>query len=164
MEEFLAKLKSFIPSEVLEWAAGVEPEYWAAGGGGLLLLILASGLNRRAKKRRFRKLSPKLSLEAFKISPMGRDAYLKINNQGEKATLTTITVSGRSDVIIKNALAGHQIDKGKAYSILLETAGANKLDSNFSIELRYMDTRNNVFRQTFVLSQNQAKPAKLVRD
>lgn len=158
-KEFL----SLLPEQWRAWIESVEPQYWAAGGGGLVLLILVSTIRKAVVKRRERRLAPRLILEAFKISPLGRDAFFKIQNLGEKAILTTISFQGRKDIAVKNALAGHQLEKGKGYSILLETTGQEKMDANFSIELRFMDSRNNVYRQTFVPGQNLAKPAKVVR-
>ena len=162
LKKIFEELLSFIPDNIEEWVAGVEPQYWAAGGGGLVLLMLISSINKRVKKKRFWRMAPQLAMEAFKISPLGRDAFFKIQNHGEKATLTTISFLGRSDIIAKNALAGHLLEKGKGYSILLEATGPNKIDANFSIEIRFMDNRNNVYRQTFLPGQNVTKRAKRV--
>jgi len=164
LKYILEEILGLLPTEVKEWAAEVEPQYWVAGGGGFMLLIIVSSINKRVKKRRFWKMAPKLTMEAFKISPMGRDAFFKIQNYGQKATLTTISIQGRNDIIVKNALAGHLLDNGKGYSILLEANGQKKLDANFSIELRFMDNRNNVYRQTFLPKQHITKPAKRVLD
>lgn len=162
LQQILDKILALLPAEVRDWVANVDPQYWAAGSGGLILLILISALRKRSKKKRFWRAAPQLTMEAFKISPLGRDAFLKIQNNGEKATLTTISFQGRNDIVVKNALAGHLLDKGKGYSILLETNGQKKMDDNFLIELRFMDARNNVYRQTFIPKNNTTRPAKLV--
>lgn len=162
LQQILDKILALIPAEVKEWFAEVDPRYWVAGGGGVILLILISIIRKRSKKRRFWRSAPQLTMEAFKISPLGRDAFVKIQNNGEMATLTTISFQGRNDIVVKNALAGHLLDKGKGYSILLETTGQKKMDDNFSIELRFMDVRNNVYRQTFIPKNNITRRAKLV--
>lgn len=162
LQQILDKILALLPVEVKEWIAEVDPLYWAAGGGSLFLLVLVSTIRKRSQKRRFWRAAPQLTMEAFKISPLGRDAFLKIQNNGEKATLTTISFQGRNDIVVKNALAGHLLDKGKGYSILLETNGQKKMDDNFSIELRFMDARNNVYRQTFIPKNTTTRPAKLV--
>lgn len=159
LEEFL----SLLPEHWRAWLESLEPQHWAAGGGALVLLILVSTVRKTAARRRERRLAPKLVLEAFQISPLGRDAFVKIQNQGEKAILTTIAFQGRKDLAVKNALAGHHLEKDRAYSILLETTGPEKIDDNFSIELSYMDTRNNVYRQTFIPRHHQTKPPKTIR-
>lgn len=162
LQQILDKVLALLPAEVKEWIAEVEPQYWAAGGGGLVVLILFSTLRKRSKKKRFWRSAPQLTMEAFKISPLGRDAFVKIQNNGEQATLTTISFLGRNDIVVKNALAGHLLDRGKSYSILLETTGQEKMDDNFSIELRFMDARNNVYRQIFIPKNNITRRAKLV--
>ncbi|MBK7870889.1 MAG: hypothetical protein IPJ74_09470 [Saprospiraceae bacterium] len=156
LETLFAEVKTLLQSFTLM--------HWAIIGGVLLLLfvVLPLASSRRRKKRRD-KVAPKLMLEAFQVSPLGRDAFLKIKNNGESATFTSLFVKGRRDIVFKNAFAGHQLDKGKTYSILLETASQEKITHNFIVELTYFDQMRNVYRQTFDLSKNTTRQPKLVQ-
>lgn len=157
------------PAEIFELAKNYimesGPIEWAAAGGALTILILAISLmsGKRRKKKRARNVAPQLSLQGFQISPMGRDAYLKVLNNGKPAKITGLNIQGRKDIAVKNAVAGHQLPPGESYRILLESVGQKKLSNNFTIELTYMDQIGNVYKQFFPMKQQIAKPAKLVR-
>lgn len=139
-------------------------EQWAMVGAGLLVLIFLNGLRRSAKKRKaLKKIAPKLNLHAFQIAPLGRDAFFKLRNDGELATLTGIAIKGRNDILIKNQVVGHKVEKEKVYSILLEASSTTKIAENFTIELSYFDQTGNNYKQAFPLSQKIAKQAKLQR-
>lgn len=162
MEDFQQQF-SIYWNNLKAFALGLEPEYWAAGGGGLLLLLIWSSFGKARKKRNIKKVAPELKVHTFQVSPLGRDAFFKIRNDGEMATLSELNFIGRSDIVVKNALAGHQIRKNKIYSLLLEAASQNKIDPNFSIELTFLDTKGNVYRQAFELDTKVALPPKLVK-
>lgn len=129
----------------------------------ILLLMLSIALGRRRRKRQAKRLAPRLVLEAFQISPLGRDASFKVQNTGQTARLYTLSIKGRNDILVKNAIAGHEILGGETYRILLEAAGQKKLDAGFTIELSYLDQMGNVYRQAFPLSQQAARQPKLVK-
>ncbi|MDX1942736.1 MAG: hypothetical protein SFU99_19390 [Saprospiraceae bacterium] len=138
--------------------------HWAIIGGVLLLLFVILPLASASRRRKRRaKVAPQLILEAFQVSPLGRDAFLKIKNNGETATFTSLFVKSRRDIVFKNAFAGHQLDRGKTYSVLLEAVAQEKITHNFSIELTYFDQMRNVYRQTFDLSRNATRKPKLVQ-
>jgi len=157
------------PEELFELAKSYVlesgPIEWAAAGGISIILILAISLmsSKRRKKKRARNVAPQLSLQGFQISPLGRDAYLKVLNTGNSAQITGLDIQGRKDIAVKNAVAGHQLPSGESYRILLESIGQKKLSNNFTIELTYMDQLGNVYKQFFPMKQQIAKPAKLVR-
>lgn len=162
MEDFQQQV-SLYWDNLRTFATSVEPEYWAAGGGGLLLLMIWSSFGKSRKKHKIKKSAPELKVHTFQVSPLGRDAFFKIRNDGELATLSELSFIGRSDIVVKNALAGHRIEKNKIYGLLLEAAAQNKIDPNFSIELTYLDKMGNVYRQAFELDTKVALPAKLVK-
>ena len=162
MEEFQQQLSVFW-QDVQTFVVSVEPEYWAAGGGGLLLVMIWSRFGKARRKRNIKKVAPELKVHAFQVSPLGRDAFFKIRNDGELATLSELAFVGRSDIIVKNALAGHRIERNKVYGLLLEAAAKNKIDPNFSIELTFMDKMGNVYRQAFELDTKVALPPKLIK-
>ena len=146
------------------YAEQLTPEQWAIIGGVLLLLMLISRLRRRARRRKARKLiAPNLIFHTFQIAPLGRDAFFKIRNIGQVATITGASIKGRHDILIKSAIAGHQLDKEKICSILLETSSQNKIEKNFTVELTFFDQKGNTYKQDFPLNLNAAKQAKLVK-
>ena len=136
---------------------------WASIGGFLLLLIIIRMVSRASRKKKLKAISPKLLLHAYQVAPLGRDAFFKLRNIGEKATLTALNIHGRNDIKVKNIVAGHELEKEKVYSILLEATGQQKLDKNFSLELTFFDVKGNTYKQFFPLDQNTAKQAKLIR-
>lgn len=155
METTLTEATTFLES--------LTPLHWAIAGVVLLLIFIIIAVKASQGRKRREKVAPKLMLEAFQISPLGRDAYLKIKNNGEPATLTSLFVRGRRDIVFKNAFAGHQLEKGKVYGILMEAASQEKIAANFSVELTYFDAKRNVYRQSFDLGNNATRQPKLVQ-
>ena len=155
-----------ILSSVNEYTQSMSLVEWGFIGGGIaLILILAASLSasKLRKKRKARRVAPSLELDAFQISPLGRDAYFKVRNNGQHAKLSNLSVKGRNDVAIKNAVAGQELQAGESYRILLEATGSQKLKNDFTIELSYVDLIGNVYQQRFALNQLVAKQPKLVR-
>lgn len=148
---------------IQSWITGLTPTEWAIGGGAFFALLLIYIFYRRSVAARYKQMAPQLTLHAFQIAPLGRDAFFKIRNNGEQATLTTMLIKGRNDLLIKSDYAGHQIDKEKVYGILLETTSKDRIQNDFSIELMFIDQHRNVYRQVFDMRQQAALPAKLVR-
>ena len=145
-----------------QWVAELTPAEWVIGIGVLLILIVLLTV-RGSRRSRNKHLAPQFALHAFQIAPLGRDAFFKIRNNGEMATLTTMLIKGRNDLLIKSDYAGHQIEKDKVYGILLETTSKDRIQNDFSIELMYIDQDRNVYRQVFDLRQQAALPPKMVR-
>ena len=141
----------------------LEPIHWAAIGGFFLLLLIIRIIRGISRRNKLRKIAPNLNLHAFQVAPLGRDAYFKVGNNGEQATLSELNIKGRSDISIKNAVAGHQLEKDKVYGILLEAESTTKINTNFTIELTYMDRNGNVYRQLFLPNQQLTKSPKLVK-
>jgi hypothetical protein len=118
--------------------------------GGLalvLLILLVLRIGRRAALRR----APRLELSAFQLSPLGRDALLKVRNLGEAVTLTQLSIYGRQDVAIKNTIAGHVLPPGSSYRILLESSGEARLRADFEVEFVYATAGRKAYRQRFRL-------------
>lgn len=155
MENFVAEAEAFFKTlNLLEWGI--------IGGVILLVIIIPSILSNRKKKQRAR-VMPRLALESFQVSPLGRDAFFRIKNTGESATLTSLFIRGRRDIIAKNAFVGHQLDRGTVYGILLEATADEKITTNFSVEITYFDQMRNVYRQTFDLKNSSVKNPKLMQ-
>lgn len=152
-------------SQAIAFAQASGPREWIASLGLVVILMLAASLaaSKRRRKKQARQVAPNLVLEAFQVAPLGRDAYFKILNAGQIATLHTLNVKGRNDLLVKNIVAGHEIMPGESYRILLETQGNQKLSPAFSIEISYMDQLGNIYRQAFLLKEQVAKQPKLVK-
>lgn len=146
-----------------EWIQQLTPLHGAIAGALVLVYIIYRIAVRRKHKKRLRAVAPQLTLDAFQIAPLGRDAFFKIRNNGHSATLITLTLMGRNDIIIKSDYAGHQIDHGKVYGILLEAGASQRIQNDFSIEVSYIDTARNVYKQLFDLRQQVAFQPKLVK-
>ncbi len=151
--------------ELETFATTPSTERWIALGVlvFVLLLLLAMRINRRTKKKRAFLYAPQLFLDSFQISPLGRDAYVKIANMGAPGTLAKLQVNGRPDLVVKNQVAGHKLERGEQYRILLEAEGPKKIDRDFSFSLTFMDARKNVFQQEFNLRTKSAQKAKLLK-
>ncbi|MCB0560924.1 MAG: hypothetical protein H6573_00685 [Lewinellaceae bacterium] len=163
-------MEQFNPEKLLSTLNGytqsMGPLEWGIIGGGIaLILLLAASISstKRRRKRNAQKVAPSLSLDTFQISPLGRDAYFKVLNNGQPARLSNMAIKGRKDVVVKNAVAGHELQSGESYRILLEATGTQKLNADFTIELSYVDLVGNVYQQAFALNQQAARQPKLVR-
>ncbi len=132
-------------------------------GVGVLLLIGLPLVARLRRRQRLRRYAPILVLESFQISPLGRDAFFKIKNNGELATLISLFIRGRRDIVFKNSFVGHELHRDKTYSILMEATTKDKIEDNFTIELNYIDRIGNVYKQAFELNARTAKTPKLVK-
>lgn len=159
VEELLETAKSYL--------ATTGPIEWSVAGGVLLLLIIAlsSGGGRRKRKKRAKSIAPKLVLQGFQLSPLGRDASLKITNMGGTAKITKLKlkVKNKQNINIKNEAIGHEMPTGASYRILLESGDGRKLDTNFIIEVNYLDQVGNIYLQDINIKQGIAKPPKLIR-
>ncbi len=141
--------------------AAVDPLYYAVGVGLLLLLFVIRAMVRQRKKRAINPaMLPQLTLQSFQIAPLGRDAFLKIRNDGPVAQLSAVNIIGRTDIILKNSAAGQVIATGKEYSLLLEAASTNRLTNNLTIELIFSGPDGKAYRQTFSSHSPVPSPAR----
>ncbi len=140
-------LNEWWPS-IREAVLAVDPVYWVSGGGLLVVLVAVLSLRGRKHRKQLNAAAPKLHLQSFQIAPLGRDAFFKLRNGGEPATISSLTVTNRNDIKIKNSIAGHQLEKDREYSILLEAVGAQKIDRDLIFELTYVDQLGNVYQQS----------------
>jgi hypothetical protein len=162
LEEWWPQAKAFIDS--------LSMEHWMVIGGTAFLLLLLPLFFRKKKNnpgRKGKKVSgtaiPNFRLEAFQIAPMGKDAHLRIFNFGTTATLSTLAVQGRQDILIKNALAGHQVHSNTEYGILLEVNSLARITPDFKLHLTYMDEAGNVYQQLIELEKNVIQKPKLIK-
>ena len=159
MEEFQKKITLWW-GEAMEFAKNMTPEQWAMVAGGFVVLLILRWiikLSKRSKKTvskpKNMTISPVIKLHTLQIAPLGRDAFLKIENTGELATLTKLEIIGRDNIHVRNALAGHKLNKGKIYSVLLETTDKNKITDGFEVKISYLNTGGQVFTQSFIAEE-----------
>ena len=129
----------------------------------LLLTLLVVLVNRRARKERAYRYAPRLVLDSVQVSPLGRDVYVKITNAGPPAVFTKLDIKGRRDLIVKNQIAGHRIERNTPYRILLEATGTEKVTPNFTMVLTFLDAQGNVFTQEFDLARTLAQKPRLLK-
>ncbi|MEQ8703132.1 MAG: hypothetical protein RIC19_04395 [Phaeodactylibacter sp.] len=148
-----------------EYFASTGPLEWGVGGGGFVIFILLLSLSggRRRKKRKAKAIAPNLTINAFQLSPMGRDAYFKVHNHGQLARLSVLSIKGKGHIQVKNNIAGHEIQTGDSYRILLEATGNKKINKDFIVELTYLDQLGNVYRQDFPIAKQIAEQPKLIK-
>ncbi len=151
---FLEKTASF---GLLEWGlAGIV-------GLCVLLLPVVAGSGGRKRRKALPVLPMHIAFHSFQLAPLGRDAMLKIQNTGEAVSLLSVSIKGSKEIAVKNAIAGHELDSGKVYGIMLEATGKDRMLPDFEIVLNYMDARRNVFRQSFFPELQGAKPARRIK-
>jgi len=156
-------LNEWWPS-IREAVLAVDPVYWVSGGGLLMVLVAVLSLRGRKHRKQLNAAAPKLHLQSFQIAPLGRDAFFKLRNGGEPATISNLYVKNRNDIKVKNSISGHQLEKDREYSILLEAEGAQKINRELIFELTYLDRLGNVYKQSFQAdNQNTAAAPKLKR-
>ena len=117
MDELLDKAKEWL-DKAIEFAKNMTIEQWAYVAGGFVVLLLLRWIIKRAKRPKTVKVQQQLSdtssglqLHTFQIAPLGRDAFLKIQNTSEPVTLTKMEFLDRQNIRVKNAIAGHKLDK-----------------------------------------------------
>ncbi len=120
--------------------------YWALGGLVALFVIyrIARNLGRKSRKK---KQAPKLVVEDYRVSPLGRDAFLKVKNEGATATVGLLKIQTIPGVKIKNQLAGQVLEKGAPCRILLESDERSKLMRKLSFEVTLLGPAGKVFKQ-----------------
>lgn len=137
MEELLEQAK--------EIASQLSIQEWAyIGGGFLFFLIIIMAIRRSGRKKTPIGKAKSIRLHSFQIAPLGRDAFVKIKNLGEAATLSELKIIGRDDMVIKNAYAGQKIAHNKEYGIFLEVAGNNKIQAGFTLEVTVLGPNGQV--------------------
>lgn len=139
----------------MQWLTTLDPTLlWGSVGTFTLLIIILLALRSRGRQRRLA-AAPHLAINSFQIAPLGRDAFVKLINQGESATLSRLQVKGRYDITVKNEIAGQVLHRGGTYSILLEATAQQRLEPDFTLCLTFVDAGGQIYEQTFGLAPPQ---------
>ncbi len=135
-----------------EWLQAYDPLLiFGVGIGALIIFIILLVLIIRAVSRS-RVKHTGLVIQSFQIAPLGRDAFLKLNNPGVGVTLSSVVITGRADVVVKNQVAGQAIARGGTYSILLEATADQRLRTDFQLRFMFFDEERKVYQQQFSLN------------
>jgi hypothetical protein len=149
---------------VKQYLSSLSSPHFAAIG--LLLLALILFFASKTRQRREKKLlaqAPQLLLKDFQVAPLGKDAFFKIRNEGELATISQLDIIGRADVMVKNDYAGHQIGKDKEYRIFLESAGHQKIDKDFSIEITFSGPQGHIYKQLVPVARPERPQLSIIK-
>jgi hypothetical protein len=146
-----------------EMMTSLSPVEWGITGSVIFLLFLIRIIYKSSKKSRALRQAPKLSIKEFQISPLGKDAFLKLQNDGEKATLSSLDIKGRPDIKVTSAVAGHIMEPSTDYGILLQINSMGSIKRNFTIELTFQNQSGVVYRQSFPLAYDAPSKLKIVR-
>ena len=147
---------------ILPFLKGIEPMYWAIAGGVLFLLILIPIILRSVKKSKANKIKPILILHSFQISPLGKDAWLRLRNVGQLAVLKELKFKKRNDIISKTNFREVKIGQGNTTSLFLQGTGQNRIREDFDIEFLYSDAQGHLYKQVLKLDGKVMQKAKLL--
>lgn len=115
----------------------------------ILLILLLVPVFRLTSGARVRHSG--LAIQSFQIAPLGRDAFLKVTNTGPPVTFTSLIVTERADVSVKNQVAGQLLQEGDSYSILLEATADERLSTDFQLYFSFFDQERRNYQQQFSL-------------
>lgn len=144
----MENIKTYIP----EWLEAYDPQLVLAVGAGLLLLIvvfLIRGIVRAFSSKKVNHQG--LMVQSFQLAPLGRDAFVKIQNLGTSVVLLSVNTSNPTNVTVKNQVAGQEIISNGTYSILLEASGNERINKQLNMIVLFADQDKNRYEQVFQL-------------
>jgi len=140
---------SFI-DQLPEWLQTYDPNILIGAAAFLIVMVTLLSIMLMIKVRKKTKI-PTLHLIAFQIAPMGRDAFLKLNNPGDRLTLLTLKILGRPDIIINNQVTGHILIKDANYNVLMESSGLLPIEEGLQVVITFSDVNQQTYLQHFSL-------------
>lgn len=143
-------MKSGLTDKLPEWIKQYDPQL-LQGIAVFLILLVIFIIFSYIRKKREKTSNPKLTIQSFQIAPLGRDAFLKLNNPSTPLTLLSLEILDRPDLHIKNQVGGHVLTTGANYSILLEANGSERMNPDFNICITFVDAHKHTYRQIFSL-------------
>lgn len=155
-------MNSSITDQFPEWLKEYDPLHIIVAAALLLLFVLILiifGIRKSRKKSAI----PFLTIPSFQIAPLGKDAFLKLSNPGERLTLLSLEIMGKSDIHIKNQVAGHVMTTAANYSILMETSSNSRIENDLRVAVIFVDGHNKTYRQVFTLDPIESVSIKRMR-
>lgn len=155
-------MNSSITDQFPEWLKEYDLLHIIVASGLLLLFVLiliVFGIRKSRKKPAI----PFLTIPSFQIAPLGKDAFLKLNNPGERLTLLALEIIGKTDIHVKNQVAGHVMATAANYSILMEASSNNRIGNDLKVAVTFVDGYNKTYRQVFTLDPIESVSIKRTR-
>jgi len=146
---------------LLSFLKNIDPLYWAIVGSSLFLLLLIPIILRSVKKSKANKVKPDLILHSFQISPLGKDAWLRLRNEGQLAILKDLKLKKRQDIRTKTNFREVKISQGNTTSLFLNATGQERIREDFEIEILYADALGHLYKQVLKLEGKMMMKAKL---
>ncbi len=147
---------------ILPFLQNIKPMYWAIAGAILFLLILIPIILRSIKKSKANKIKPVLLLQSFQISPLGKDAWLRLRNVGQVAILKDLKFKKRNDIQSKTNFRDVKIGQGNTTSLFLHGMGQERIREDFEVEFLYSDAQGHLYKQVLKLDGKVMQKAKLL--
>ncbi len=146
-----------------EWFEEYDPQLLLGIAAFLVLIVILFifSLLRKGKKK---SSMPTLIIESFQIAPLGRDAFLKINNPSVPVTLINVEIIDQTGLEVKNQVGGHILATGTNYSILLEVKGNHRINPDFKIAMIFVNDQRQTYRQVFNLNPIESISLKRKRN
>lgn len=121
----------------------------------ILLWIIIRAIRRSGKKDRTPKV--KLELQSFQLSPLKRDAFVKIKNMDGALVISKIEMPDNTNVYIKNDVNGHQMATGDTYSLLLESIGAEPIRKDLTLRVHALLSSGKVVQKEISIPLSLSK-------
>lgn len=148
--------------QILSYLQNIEPLYLAIVGGIFLLLVLIPIILRSMKKSKAGKVKPDLVLHSFQISPLGKDAWLRLRNEGQLAILKDLKFKKRQDIQSKTSFREVKVGQGNTTSLFLHAMTQERIREDFEVEILYADSLGHLYKQVLSLNgQKMMMKAKL---
>lgn len=157
----MEELKNIDLTNLTQFLREVNPLYWAIAGGVLFVLILVPIIARSIKKSKANKVKPELVLHSFQISPLGKDAWLRLRNEGQLAVLKDMKFKKRNDIEFKTNFREVKIANGNTAGLFLHAKSHERIREDFEIEMLYADSLGYVYKQLLRLDGRVMMQAKL---
>lgn len=149
-------------NQILTFLENTSPVYIGAAVFLILILILIPILLRSNKRSKAKKVAPNILLQSFQISPLGRDGWLRLRNEGELAVLKDFQIKGRKDIGVKTNFREIKIQKGNTYSLFLQAIATERIREDFEVVFMYTDTIGNNYRQVLKVGDKTMMKTKLL--
>ena len=101
-------------------------------------------------------------LHNFQISPLGKDAWLRLRNEGQLAVLKDLKFKKRNDIQTKTNFRDVKIGQGNTTSLFLHGIGQDRIREDFEVEFMYSDAKGHLYKQTLKLEGKIMQKAKLL--
>lgn len=155
-------MNSSFKDQLPEWLQAYDPQVLIVAAAifivlfTLLVIIVIIKISKKSK-------TPLMQIKSFQIAPMGRDAFLKLSNPGERLTLLTLEILGRPDITINNQVSGHVLVQNANYNVLMESSGLAPIEASLHVLISFSDANNQTYKQHFSLDTLESKSIRKIK-